>query len=259
MRVGLRDNPAGQFDRAGVPEWLLACGPARVVVLAQRRLGGGPARIRPARPARVIGVQGPRTRPTGPARIVLGVHGGTGGGLRMTGGGPWRGGHPWVAAGPAAAVGGRSGRIRGGGDPPGIRGPPGPGVRAPLLAADVAQMAVGEGQRADRDDDQHPVHDHLVAEHSPEKPMTAHFLRLETSITGAGKAGLASRTVDLRARLRLLADLSRLSRPRSEFLRTGYHAEITARLITPSLTIKSAVSEMFITRASDTVRPVISC
>jgi len=29
-------------------------------------------------------------------------------------------------------------------------------------------MAVGEGQRADRDDDQHPVHDHLVTEHPPE-------------------------------------------------------------------------------------------
>jgi hypothetical protein len=52
-------------------------------------------------------------------------------------------------------------------------------VRAVPLAADVAQMAVGEGQRADRDDDQHPVHDQLVAEHPLEKPMTAHFLRLE--------------------------------------------------------------------------------
>src|SRR6185437_4672743 len=161
MRVGLREDPAGQLDRARVPgrrrdwgrgrrrDWgRLAFGPARVVVGAQRRLGGGPARIRPARPARVIGVQGPRTRPAGPARVVVGVHGGTAdgarrsggsraggrragrrrltGGLFATGGGPWRGGHPGVAAGPAAAVGGRSGRIRGGGDPPGIRGPPGP-------------------------------------------------------------------------------------------------------------------------------------
>jgi hypothetical protein len=41
-------------------------------------------------------------------------------------------------------------------------------VRAVPLAAEVAQMAVGEGQRADRDDDQHPVHDHLVTEHPPE-------------------------------------------------------------------------------------------
>src|SRR6185437_10583002 len=147
MRVGLREDPAGQLDRARVPgrrrgrrrdwgrgrrrDWgrhwgRLAFGPARVVVGAQRRLGGGPARIRPARPARVIGVQGPRTRPAGPARIVIGVYGGTGGGprrtgrrrdgggraggRRATGGGPWRGAHPGVAAGPAAAGGGRSGR-----------------------------------------------------------------------------------------------------------------------------------------------------
>jgi hypothetical protein len=52
-------------------------------------------------------------------------------------------------------------------------------VRALPLAADVAQMAVGEGQHADRDDDQYPVHDHLVAEHPPEESMTVHFLRLQ--------------------------------------------------------------------------------
>jgi hypothetical protein len=52
----------------------------------------------------------------------------------------------------------------------------------------MAQMAVGEGQRADRDDDQHSVHDHLVAEHPPEEPMTAHFLRLEKRQLGCKKS-----------------------------------------------------------------------
>jgi len=86
----------------------------------------------------------------------------------------------------------------------------------------MAQMAVGEGQRADRDDDQHPVHDHLVAEHPLEKPMTAHFLRLARRRLWV-RGSQPSRTEDPEARFRLLADLSRLSRPKRDFLRTGRH------------------------------------
>jgi hypothetical protein len=72
-------------------------------------------------------------------------------------------------------------------------------VRTLPLAADVAQMAVGEGQRADRDDNQHPVHDHLVAEHPLEEPVTAHFPAWKDVNYGCkGKTGSASRIVDLR-------------------------------------------------------------
>jgi hypothetical protein len=87
-------------------------------------------------------------------------------------------------------------------------------VRAVPLAADVAQMAVGEGQRADRDDDQHPVHDHLVTEHPPEKPVTIHFLRLARRQLRVQRkpAELAGPSI-FEARFNLLADLSRLSRP----------------------------------------------
>jgi hypothetical protein len=93
-------------------------------------------------------------------------------------------------------------------------------VRALPLAADVTQTTVGEGERADRDDDQHPVHDHLVAEHPLEKPMTVHFLRLENVNYGARKAGLASRIVDLRGTIsparRPIASVQAPARPSSD-------------------------------------------
>lgn len=102
--------------------------------------------------------------------MVLGVRGVNSSGLgvtgrpRIAGGSPWRGAHPGVAAGPAAADGSRSARMRG-------KVPP---------ARQGAEMTVGEGQRADRDDDQHSGDDRLVVQYPLEKPLTAHSLRLAT-------------------------------------------------------------------------------